>query len=312
MTFIEFDLEHGISKKRSEELEAVRKNASGTSTDTSMEPLELLISFAATAFINIMPALIIRYLIRRKRFETKKSAIIACIVIAIVAWTIIYIISFSDIGSKTVPKGTPEIIFAFVNYYILKPKTSSSSAAVKKEKVDSEKNETSPITDENKISPMTDENMKAYADIILCDDEPTATRKPKPQLHKFTIILVAVIATLSISTIVLGTMYSNASGELEEVTIQLEEVNNRLKTLRSQDADEIMQSDKFESVAKFFYDAAVFTNDSDNHHYHRYDCPQFDDSYYYIYNVENAEAKGYTPCSYCHSLLHRSNVLYID
>lgn len=49
---------------------------------------------------------------------------------------------------------------------------------------------------------------------------------------------------------------------------------------------------------KFFHDNAVICT-TQGYRYHRYDCPHLKDTPYYIFNIEYAEAMGYSPCLDC-------------
>lgn len=83
--------------------------------------INLLIDLILTGFINLTPALIIRFLICKKRYEKKSYAIITSIIIAIVAWTIAYVLLFLNGADRSLPSGTAEILYAYINYCILKP-----------------------------------------------------------------------------------------------------------------------------------------------------------------------------------------------
>ena len=48
-----------------------------------------------------------------------------------------------------------------------------------------------------------------------------------------------------------------------------------------------------------FYDEHAVCVGSINDNYHKYDCWRFDDSEFWIFNIEYAEYLGYEPCPYC-------------
>ena len=50
---------------------------------------------------------------------------------------------------------------------------------------------------------------------------------------------------------------------------------------------------------EFFHEHAVITTTTGKK-YHRYDCYHIRNRSFYIYNIENAESKGYTPCRDCY------------
>ena len=57
--------------------------------------------------------------------------------------------------------------------------------------------------------------------------------------------------------------------------------------------------EEIEDEYDFFHDYAVITTSSGKR-YHRYGCYHIRNRSFYIYNIENAEAKGYTPCLDCY------------
>ena len=78
--------------------------------------MDLLLNFIMTAAINLTPALIIRYLIKKRPLNKKSYAVITCIIIAICAWSIIYF------SSGVIPKGFTEEFYGIINFFILKPR----------------------------------------------------------------------------------------------------------------------------------------------------------------------------------------------
>ncbi len=65
--------------------------------------------------LNIGPALIIRYGIKKKRFEKRSSAVICAVVIGFIVFTSVYFL----MGYAS---GTAEGLYGFINYFILRPK----------------------------------------------------------------------------------------------------------------------------------------------------------------------------------------------
>lgn len=199
--------------------------------------LDLFINFIVTAAMNITPALIIRFLVRKRRFDISKHAIISCIVIAIVVWTVMYAIALSSIGSNIVPKGMPEIIFAFVNYFILKPKTSTATTNIQKENVDSGKNKTSPITDEN---------MKAYADIMLAEESPANEVKHNTSSTRITKVSIALNVLLVIALIGTSVFCFSIKSDLDQTKIELADTQERYE--RAKKARESMMEQHQEEI----------------------------------------------------------------
>lgn len=59
-----------------------------------------------------------------------------------------------------------------------------------------------------------------------------------------------------------------------------------------------LKYDRISGKADFYERYAVIVGNS-NSYYHSYGCPDLDDSYFYIFNTENARYQGYRPCPYC-------------
>lgn len=201
-----------------------------------MHYFDLLLNYLATAAINITPVLVIRYFIRKRRFDTNKPAIISCAIIAVAVWVVIYIIAFSNIGSNIVPKGEPEIIFAFVNYYILKPKTASAQTNTQNKDIGSNKNKTSPITDEN---------MKAYADIML-EEEPVNEVEYNNCTTRITKVSIALNVLLVISLIGVSVFCFSIKNDLDQTKIELADAQERYE--RAKKARESMMEQHQEEI----------------------------------------------------------------
>ena len=57
--------------------------------------------------------------------------------------------------------------------------------------------------------------------------------------------------------------------------------------------------EEIEDEYRFYHNVAVIVTTA-GRKYHRYDCYHIENRSIYIYNIENAEAKGYTPCLDCY------------
>ncbi len=77
---------------------------------------------------------------------------------------------------------------------------------------------------------------------------------------------------------------NDLENEIEDLLNQIEELNEQIA---------FMDDDY-----TFYYEHAACVSENDRY-YHHPDCDDFDDSYFYIYNTELAEVKGYTPCPIC-------------
>lgn len=49
-----------------------------------------------------------------------------------------------------------------------------------------------------------------------------------------------------------------------------------------------------------FYHSYVAICDDDSDYYHTYECSDWKQDSFYLYNIENAESLGYKPCPKCH------------
>lgn len=61
------------------------------------------------------------------------------------------------------------------------------------------------------------------------------------------------------------------------------------------------QIEKMQRVYDFCNDHIVVVSDNGARTYHKIQCFYFDDSYFWAYNLEAAQQKGYRPCSFCFS-----------
>ena len=94
----------------------------------------------------------------------------------------------------------------------------------------------------------------------------------------------------------------------EEITSYsevIEKLNSELATQTKQSEswkrhyqDLKLDYDRMYREASFFHDYAVIVGNS-NRYYHSYGCSYLDDSYFYIFNSENARYQGYRPCPHC-------------
>ena len=57
--------------------------------------------------------------------------------------------------------------------------------------------------------------------------------------------------------------------------------------------------EEIEDEYQFYHEYAVIVTTTGKK-YHRYNCYHIEDRNFYIYNIENAKVKGYTPCLDCY------------
>ena len=90
---------------------------------------------------------------------------------------------------------------------------------------------------------------------------------------------------------------------LENTIISLEgkvsHLNDELTSLESNyNYYYTFYADNWEKLS-FFDKAVVFVEDDGTYLYHNYDCYKFVGNYYWAYNIEYAEYRGYSPCPLC-------------
>lgn len=96
--------------------------------------------------------------------------------------------------------------------------------------------------------------------------------------------------------------YTDAKSTYSKSINELKNEKNKLQS-ESEDLQDTINFyelvlDNIESEYWFYHDSAVIVTTTGNK-YHQYGCPHLDGRRYYIYNIENAEYQGYTPCLDC-------------
>lgn len=76
----------------------------------------------------------------------------------------------------------------------------------------------------------------------------------------------------------------NLESEIDDLLEQIDELNEQIAGMEEN---------------YYFYDDYVACVNDTGSYYHHPDCDYFDDSSFYIYNTDLAEAKGYKPCPVC-------------
>ncbi len=212
--------------------------------------MDLLLNFVATAVINLTPALVIRYLIKKRPLNKKSHAIIACVIIAICAWSIAYFIAFSPIGSGLIPTGFAEVIFGFINFYMLKPNTLNRTI-VENELCDSESAEEQlPITmneqNDSQLSTSTNKNMDAtieeYYDAMLPEEEKGDMPVAEPaKASKAAKLSIALNVILIIALCVSAKIYVNSKIQLTEAEESYNKVLESKKVMKVTYEEEISE-----------------------------------------------------------------------
>lgn len=133
------------------------------------------------------------------------------------------------------------------------------------------------------------------------------------RLTKFSVTVIVmslVILALSALCVLQYINTQTATSELQAEVSRLEQqVKSKESTIKTKDftikrlEGEIddLEDEKWDNWAKlYFFDTYAVMVNSGSKKYHKYGCSDFDESYFWIYNIDAAEDKGYYACSKCH------------
>lgn len=126
------------------------------------------------------------------------------------------------------------------------------------------------------------------------------------RLTKFSvtvIIMSLVILALSALCVLQYINTQTATSELQAEVSRLEQqVKSKDSTIKTKDAKiKQLEDEKWDNYFELqFYDNHAALVDQHSKKYHKYGCDDFDSSYFWIYNIEAAEDRGYYECSKCH------------
>lgn len=128
---------------------------------------------------------------------------------------------------------------------------------------------------------------------------------------------IAIIIGLAVLNVYQHIQHQNELADLSSQIAQLEStiesqqedakrneaIIEQYKRDISTKSDEVkkLQTEKNQMLLEIsFYDFhVVFVSNDGTKLYHKYDCSNFDSSYFWAYNTEAAKSHGYTPCSEC-------------
>lgn len=174
---------------------------------------------------------------------------------------------------------------------------SNSILKISKAYVERLKNENKELKTTNAIASSVQESDK---NTILKE------AKKKPKFKTAAIVLSITTAVFMISTVIFAGYLYSVNSKYEELNAKI----NSLETTIEQKDDKISRLDTEISNQRgsiralenelFFYDAYAVCVDDNDSYYHKPDCIYFDDSSFYIFNVESAKARGYSECPYCY------------
>ena len=116
-------------------------------------------------------------------------------------------------------------------------------------------------------------------------------KKEKKDLLITTFVISAVLLCLSIALSILLVDKSNTIKELQAT------IENQSEMIGIYEEMEPLY-DEIKRRYEFFDTWACIVNDNSKY-YHHYECSHYDDSSFYIFNIDYAKYKGSEPCPYC-------------
>ena len=126
------------------------------------------------------------------------------------------------------------------------------------------------------------------------------------------VIIISLFSIVTLSTLCVfqylntQTLISDSKAEISRLEQQVKSKDSTIKQLEDEIGglkDEISDLE-FDSIIDnwaldFYEEYAVIVNEYSNI-YHKYGCDDLDESYFWIYNIDLAEQKGYYACPKCH------------
>lgn len=109
---------------------------------------------------------------------------------------------------------------------------------------------------------------------------------------------VLLIVALLVSGVYMWSVVGVLFEQLETTETQLESVRARNERLLNSYNAQIQNTTELREEILWIESAAVICN-PDDMTYHRFECSHNDADSYYIFNVEFAQGRGYSPCEWC-------------
>lgn len=239
--------------------------------------INILISILITLAVVLIPYIVIRLITHRKIQD--KTAKVITLVYSIISFLIFLIIGILTDGEAV--SIFPVILWNAVGYMIIRPNN----------KLSDEKTATdnAPIIEQK----LKKENSQKH-DLI----KKRSAKKTVIVLSLTTVVFLVSTIALSIGLISINSDNNNLSTQISELEKSVEEKNNEISRLNTQALNQQGTINSIQNELDF-YDSYVACVDDDDSYYHKPDCIYFNDSSFYIYNTEAAEARGYTECPYC-------------
>ena len=210
--------------------------------------MDLLLNFIMTAAINLTPALIIRYLIKKRPLNKKSYAVITCIIIAICAWSIIYF------SSGVIPKGFTEEFYGIINFFILKPRNETTQdineQSTVKEHNEHSETEVLPVesgSSSNELHAVStannmDTTMEEYYDAMLSPQiEESILDIDIKKAMKVAKVSIMLNLILIIILCVSAKIYVNSKVQLTEAEENYNKVLESKKTMKNAYEEEIFE-----------------------------------------------------------------------
>jgi len=110
-------------------------------------------------------------------------------------------------------------------------------------------------------------------------------------------VLVALILCLVVGIVQGASVCRKQEKQIQELSSDLHIQKQQTKMEREMRVEVFADKLQAERQLKFYEENIGLI--SENNKYHTYGCEDFDDSSFWGYNVEQAEALGYRPCPKC-------------
>ena len=122
------------------------------------------------------------------------------------------------------------------------------------------------------------------------------------KINKFSITIMLFSFVIILVSILCASQYSDIQ-ELKSEIVSLETLVNakqeHIDRLKNKIDDMEDDRDEDRDKLEFYEEYAVLVNEGSDY-YHKYGCPMFDESSFWIYNIAAAESRGYEPCFDCY------------
>lgn len=137
---------------------------------------------------------------------------------------------------------------------------------------------------------------------------PAGNIPPQKKQNKLTVpmIIVSVLAAVAlVSAGILGIAWLSdkryIAAQKNIIEEQQDSILEQEETIKTKSEEYLALNEKYQSLQEnydFYYKFAACV-DENNNYYHHYGCDYFDDSSFWIYNINAADEKGYKPCPHC-------------